>query len=173
MKKLTPFNLQHWIDEHRSLLKPPVNNKVIWTDSDYIVMVIGGPNQRTDFHVNEGEELFYQLEGDIILRIMDQGKPRDIPIKQGEMLMLPGLVPHSPQRFAGTVGLVVELKRKPEQKDGFQWYCPACNAKIYEEFFPVSRIEVQLSEVFQRFYSDPQKHNCQKCGQIFPVPKKD
>src|SRR5262245_34540926 len=102
MSRLAPFHLQRWIDDNRHLLKPPVGNKMLW-NGDFMVMVVGGPNQRADFHVNPGEELFYQLEGDIVLRIMEDGKPQDIPIKQGELFLLPAGIPHSPQRPAGTV----------------------------------------------------------------------
>ena len=107
---LLPINFQKWIDEHRHLLKPPVGNQVVYKDTDFIIMVVGGPNTRKDYHVNEGEEFFYQLEGDMVLRIREKGKPKDIPINEGEILLLPPNIPHSPQRFNNTVGLVVEKK---------------------------------------------------------------
>ena len=104
-----PFNFNAWIDEHRHLLKPPVGNKVVYVENDdFIVMVVGGPNSRKDYHYNEGEELFYQVEGDIVLKIIEDGKPVDIEIKEGEMFLLPARVPHSPQRSAGSIGLVIE-----------------------------------------------------------------
>src|SRR5262245_56404847 len=107
MAQLAPFNRQGWIEEHRHLLKPPVGNACIW-NSNFLVMVVGGPNQRTDYHINPGEELFYQVEGDIVLKVMDDGKPRDIPIKQGEIFLLPAKLPHSHQQRPNTMGLVVE-----------------------------------------------------------------
>ncbi len=110
MALMPPFNFKKWIDEHRHLLKPPVGNQMVWQDRDFIVMVVGGPNSRTDFHIDESEEFFYQLEGDINLRIIEDGKPRDMPIREGDIFLLPPKVPHSPQRPAGTVGLVIERK---------------------------------------------------------------
>ena len=108
MSVLPPINLNAWVAEHRHLLKPPVGNAAIW-DGDFLVMVVGGPNQRADYHVNPGGELFFQIEGDIVLKIIEDGRPRDVPIRQGELFLLPAGVPHSPQRPAGTVGLVVEV----------------------------------------------------------------
>ena len=103
-----PFNLQNWIKENRDLLKPPVGNKNLYKDAgDYIVMIVGGPNARKDYHYNETEELFYQLEGDILVKIQENGKAVDVPIKAGEMFLLPAKVPHSPIRSEGSVGLVI------------------------------------------------------------------
>ncbi|MGB3466579.1 MAG: 3-hydroxyanthranilate 3,4-dioxygenase, partial [Cyclobacteriaceae bacterium] len=123
MKIRRPFNLQKWIDENRDILKPPVGNKNLYKDAgDYIVMIVGGPNARKDFHYNESEELFYQLEGDILVKIQDDGEVVDIPIKQGEMFLLPAKVPHSPIRSENSVGLVIELKRASNFTDGLMWY---------------------------------------------------
>src|SRR5438132_11367432 len=108
MSRLTPFNLRAWVAEHRHLLKPPVGNQPIWSDGQFLVMVVGGPNARTDYHVNPGEELFFQIEGDIVLKVIEDGKPRDISLKEGDIFLLPASMPHSPQRPANTVGLVVE-----------------------------------------------------------------
>ena len=164
MGRLTPINFKKWIDEHRHLLKPPVGNQMVWQDRDFIVMVVGGPNSRTDFHIDESEEFFYQVEGDITLRVMEDGKPQDIPIREGEIFLLPPNVPHSPQRPAGTVGLVIERKRKPEELDGFAWFCPQCDSKLYEEFLHVSNIVTQLPPVFDRFYGNAEHCTCKKCG---------
>lgn len=113
-----PFSFQKWIDENRHLLKPPVGNRQVYVgNDDFIVMVVGGPNRRKDFHYNETEEFFYQLEGDITLRIVENGKIRDIEIKEGEIFLLPAKIPHSPQRPANTVGLVMELNRNHGEKD--------------------------------------------------------
>ena len=116
-----PINLQAWIDEHRHQLKPPVGNKCI-VDGDYIVMVVGGPNARTDYHYEDGPEWFYQLEGEMVLRIQENGKPRDIPIKAGETFYLPPRIPHSPQRMPGSIGLVIERKRLPHEDDALMWF---------------------------------------------------
>ncbi|EAU65222.1 3-hydroxyanthranilate 3,4-dioxygenase [Stigmatella aurantiaca DW4/3-1] len=127
-------------------------------------MVVGGPNARTDFHINEGEEFFYQVEGDINLRIMEDGKSQDIPIHEGEIFLLPPKVPHSPQRPAGTVGLVLERRRRPEELDGFAWFCPRCDSKLYEETLHVTNLVTQLPPVFDRFFGTPANCTCKQCG---------
>ncbi len=157
------FNFKKWIDENRHLLKPPVGNKCIWPQRDFIVMVVGGPNERTDFHVNAGEEFYHQLEGNMILKIKDpEGKITDIPIREGDIYLLPGNTPHSPQRPAGSVGLVVERKRRETELDGLQWYCESCGHKLYEEFFKLENIETQFQAVFNRYY-DSDHTICKKC----------
>ena len=167
---LTPaFNLHEWIDQHRHLLKPPVGNKCI-VDADYIVMIVGGPNQRSDYHFEDGPEFFYQIEGEMVLRIQEHGKPRDIPIKAGEMFYLPPRVPHSPQRSAGGVGLVIERKRLAHEKDGLMWFCDQCNHKLYEEFFALENIETQFGAVFERFYRSRELRTCGACGHLNPAP---
>ena len=163
------FNLQAWVDEHRHLLQPPVGNKCV-VDGDFIVMIVGGPNARTDYHVEEGPEFFYQLEGEMVLRIQEDGAVRDIPIKAGEMFYLPPRVPHSPQRSAGGVGLVIERKRLPHERDGLLWFCERCNQKLYEEFFALQHIESQFLAVFDRFYQSPARRTCGSCGHLNPAP---
>jgi 3-hydroxyanthranilate 3,4-dioxygenase len=168
----SPFNLNAWIEEHRHLLKPPVGNQQIYKgNGDYIVMVVGGPNSRKDYHYNEGEELFYQLEGNIIVRIQEDGKPRDISIKAGDMFLLPAKVPHSPQRPAGSVGLVIERYRKPEENDGFQWYCENCNNLLYEEYFDLKDIVTQFPGIMKNFYNSEERRCCKKCGAKMDAPK--
>jgi 3-hydroxyanthranilate 3,4-dioxygenase len=167
----SPLNFQKWIDEHRDLFRPPVGNKMVWEDADTIVMVVGS-NTRKDYHVNEGEEFFYQVEGDIVLKVQEGGKIVDIPIRQGEIFLLPARVPHSPRRPENTVGLVIEKKREPGQMDGFQWYCENCGEKMHEEFAHITNIVAQLPPIFQRFYGDEAKRVCKKCGTRFSDPKK-
>lgn len=164
MKALTAFNLQRWIDEHRHLLKPPVGNKCLFRDSEFIIMVVGGPNSRKDFHVDPGEEFFFQLEGDMLLRTVQDGRVVDVPIRQGEVLLLPPGVPHSPQRFPNTVGLVVERERRPGELDAFQWYCERCDALLYAESLQLTDIETQFPPLFERFYADPAHLECRRCG---------
>lgn len=166
-----PINLQAWIDAHRHELKPPVGNKCI-VDGDFIVMVVGGPNARTDYHWDEGPEWFHQLEGEMVLRIQEAGAPRDIPIKAGETFFLPPQVPHSPQRMAGGIGLVIERRRLPHELDGLQWYCERCNEKLYEEFFPLKNIETDFPEVFERFYRSHDHRTCKACSHFNPAPAK-
>ena len=172
MPLLPPINFTRWIDEHRHLLKPPVGNAVVYEDTEFIIMVVGGPNARKDFHYNEGEEFFYQLEGDITLRIVEDEQLRDIPIRQGEIFLLPPKIPHSPQRGANTVGLVIERKRREGEKDGFLWFCEACDNKLHEEYLYLTDIVTQLPIVFQRFYGDLERRTCDVCGSIMEPPKK-
>jgi 3-hydroxyanthranilate 3,4-dioxygenase len=160
-----PFNLNKWIEDNRDLLKPPVGNKNLYTESgDYIVMIVGGPNARKDYHYNESEELFYQIEGDILVKIQEDGKAVDVPIKQGEMFLLPAKVPHSPIRPEGTVGLVIELKRYENLTDGLMWFCEKCNNKLHESYFHLDNIEKDFLPRFKAFYSSDELRTCSACG---------
>jgi 3-hydroxyanthranilate 3,4-dioxygenase len=159
------FNFKEWINTHRDKLKPPVGNVQIWEDREFMVTVVGGPNSRQDYHINEGEEFFFQLEGDVYLKIIDEeGNFKNLPIKEGEIFLLPPNVPHSPQRPAGTVGLVIERKRLAHELDGLVWYCQNCNEKLYEEFFHLKDITKDLQPVFQKFFSTDEFCVCKKCG---------
>lgn len=172
MAVAAPFNFKKWIDENRHLLKPPVGNQQVYKDNkDFIVMVVGGPNSRKDYHYNEGEEFFYQLEGDVQVKIIEDGKPRTIDIKEGDIFLLPGGVPHSPQRPANTVGLVMERYRQEGEKDGFIWLCENCDNKLYEEYFEMTDIVKQLPEVMKNFYGDIDKRTCKKCGTVMDPPQ--
>jgi 3-hydroxyanthranilate 3,4-dioxygenase len=170
MSLRAPFNFRGWIDEHRHLLKPPVGNKMVFRDSEFIIMVVGGPNSRSDFHVDPGEEFFYQLEGDMTLRTVQDGKLVDVPIREGEIFLLPPLLPHSPQRLADTVGLVIERQRRAGERDGLQWYCESCNHLLYEEYFELSNIETQFPPVFDRYFGSLQHRSCRHCGTVAPLP---
>lgn len=162
-----PFNLHQWINDNRDLLKPPVGNKNLYLNSgDYIVMVVGGPNSRKDYHYNETEELFYQLEGDIIVKIQDEGKAVEIPVKEGEIFLLPAKVPHSPIRPAGSVGLVIERKRKATDKDGLMWFSDTANHLLYEEYFHLTNIEKDFLPVFKRFYTNKKLRTCPVTGEV-------
>jgi 3-hydroxyanthranilate 3,4-dioxygenase len=173
-RPLQAFNFRRWIDEHRHLLKPPVGNKLVFRDTEFIIMVVGGPNSRSDFHVDPAEEFFYQLEGDMVLRTVQQGPQgpyrMDIDIRAGDILLLPPGVPHSPQRGANGVGLVIERQRRPGERDGLQWYCEACHALLYQEFFQLTNIETQFPPVFARFYDSLEHRTCRTCGVVAPVP---
>lgn len=165
------FNLKKWIEENRHLLKPPVGNQQIYKDNkDFIVMVVGGPNARKDYHYNEGEEFFYQVEGDVIIKIIDEGRPVDIYLKEGDIFLLPARTPHSPQRGANTVGIVIERYRKPGEKDGFLWFCEKCNHKLYEEYIDLTDIVKQLPIVMNNFYNSVEKRTCKKCGYVMEKP---
>ena len=163
-----PFNLQKWIDDNRDLLKPPVGNKNLYVDAgDYIVMIVGGPNARKDYHYYETEELFYQLEGDINVRIQEDGKALDVPISAGEMFLLPAKVPHSPGRSEGSVGLVIERVRKgTDMKDGLMWFCDECNNKLHETYFPLTNIEKDFLPRFKEFYGSEELRTCSNCGHV-------
>jgi len=163
-----PFNLQSWIEENRHLLKPPVGNKQIYIDNeDFIVMIVGGPNGRKDYHWEEGEELFYQLEGDIQVKIILQdGKPETIDIREGEMFLLPPRIPHSPQRPAGTVGLVLERRRHAGEIDKLLWFCDNCGAKLYEAGFPLKDIGTQIKQAIGEFMENEDARTCKQCGTV-------
>jgi 3-hydroxyanthranilate 3,4-dioxygenase len=166
MDLLPPFNLQEWIADHRHLLKPPVANREIYAGSEFIVMIVGGPNKRSDFHVDAGPELFYQIEGDMLLRTVQDGRFVDIAINAGEMFLLPPLVPHSPQRFANTIGLVVERQRRADELDGFQWYCSECGNMLHERFLHVANIVDDLPPVLREFSDSIQLRTCRNCGHL-------
>jgi 3-hydroxyanthranilate 3,4-dioxygenase len=167
-----PFNFKKWIDEHRHLLKPPVGNKQVYKNSDFIIMVVGGPNARKDYHFNETEEFFYQLEGDILVIIQEEGKAVEVPINEGDIFLLPARVPHSPIRPANSVGLVIEMKRKPGEKDGLMWFCDQCNHKLYEDYFVLNSIENDFLPVFKKFYGSQELRTCDNCGDVMHVDER-
>jgi 3-hydroxyanthranilate 3,4-dioxygenase len=166
MKLPDIITLQEWIAANRHLLKPPVGNKVIY-DDDFIVMVVGGPNQRNDFHRDEGAELFYQLEGEMRLDIVQDGERQSIPLLAGEMFLLPPRVPHSPQRMANSIGLVVERQRQAHEQDGLMWFCPNCQHLLFAEYFHLENIETQFPPVFERFNASDR--HCPQCGTEHPL----
>jgi 3-hydroxyanthranilate 3,4-dioxygenase len=163
-----PFNLHAWIEKNRHLLKPPVGNKNLYpAGEDYIVMVVGGPNARKDYHYNETEELFYQIEGNITVRIQENGKPRDIHLGPGDMFLLPPKVPHSPMRSEGSVGLVIERVRKGKNfQDGLMWFCDKCNNKLHDTYFELSNIENDFLPRFRHYYGSEELRTCNSCGQV-------
>ena len=175
MPVLAPFNLKQWINEHRDLLKPPVGNQTVYKDAqNFIVMVVGGPNARKDYHYNESEELYYQVEGNIVLKIIDNGVPRDIAINEGDMFLLPPQTHHSPQRGPNTVGLVIEKVREEEddEKDAFMWFCENCGNKLYEESLFVKDIVKQLPPLMDRFWGNIELRTCKNCGVVMEPPVK-
>lgn len=168
---LKPFNLHHWIEQNRDKLKPPVGNAQVWEDGEFMVTVVGGPNQRRDYHDDPTEEFFYQLEGDIVLRLMPEaGKPPvDVPIRQGEVFLLPKHVRHSPQRGAGTVGLVIEMPRPEGELDAFEWYCPNCNQLVHRAELRLKSIVRDLPPIFERFNNNEEIRRCKNCGTVHPA----
>ena len=162
-----PFNIQKWVEEHRHELKPPVANRNLYHEAeDFIVMVVAGPNARKDYHYNETEEWFFQLEGDINVRRQEDGLAVDIPIRAGEIFLLPAKTPHSPMRPAGTIGLVIEAKRKPEDMDGLMWFCEHCNTKLHDSYFHLENIEKDFLPRFKEYYNSVEKRTCPHCGNV-------
>jgi 3-hydroxyanthranilate 3,4-dioxygenase len=172
MKPLQPFNFHQWLDDHRHLLKPPVGNKLVFEQSEFIIMVVGGPNSRKDYHDDPGEEFFYQLEGDMLLKTIQDGRPVDITIREGDFFLLPAHVHHSPQRFPNTIGLVIERQRRPGERDGLLWYCEKCQHPLYSEYFELKNIETELPPVFERFYASLEHRTCRQCGTVLEPPPK-
>ena len=169
----SPFNLKEWINNNRHLLKPPVGNKNLYVDAgDFIVMVVAGPNARKDYHYNETEELFYQIEGDILVKTQQSGKMVEIPIKEGEMFLLPAKIPHSPIRQSGSIGLVIERKREVHHKDGLMWFSEKENALLYEEYFHLTNIEKDFFPIFKKFYGSKDLRTCPVSGEVMEVDKR-
>ena len=167
---LRAIDFRGWIDEHRHLLKPPVGNQLIWEDGELMAFVIGGPNIRTDYHDDPVDEFFHQIEGDIVLRVIDEeGRPPvDIPIREGEVFFLPAHTRHSPQRPAETIGLVIEPARPPGEPDGFEWYCPSCYRLVHRGELILESIVDDLPPVFEAFYSSVEARTCPNCGHLHP-----
>lgn len=163
-----PFNLNKWIEENRHLLKPPVANKSLYPEgSDYIVMIVGGPNARKDYHYNETEELFYQLEGEALIKIQVDGKCVEVPLKAGDMYLHPAGIPHSPARMAGGIGLVIERVRAGKGfKDGLLWFCDKCNHKLHEVYFELHDIENAFQPHFREYYANEDLRTCKNCGHV-------
>ena len=170
MPILRPINFKKWIDDNRHLLKPPVNNKVVYEDTEFIVMVVGGPNARKDYHYNESEEFFYQLEGNIQVQVQEEGKAVTVDIKEGEIFLLPPRVPHNPMRGANTIGLVMERKRRDNEQDGLMWFCEKCNEPLYDKKFKLTNIMTQFQETFAYFYGNENLRTCKKCGHMMEPP---
>ena len=174
MSVMMPFNFNQWIEDNKDKLKPPIANKNMYPlGKDFIVMVVGGPNARKDYHFNETEELFYQLKGNIQVTIQQDGKAVKVPIKEGEMFLLPANIPHSPNRDEGSIGLVIERVRKgTDFKDGLMWFCDNCNHKLFEERFTLNDIEKDFLDVFKKYFNSEEHRTCDNCGTIMETDPK-
>lgn len=164
------FNFEQWIDNNQQFLQPPVANRHLFDETtDMVVMVIGGPNQRTDFHDDPVGEFFYQIRGSMTLKIIEDAKPVDVRISAGEVFYLPPHVRHSPQRpEPGSVGLVVEGNRQATERDGFEWYCFACNERVHRVELVIKDIVKDLPPLFEAFYNDEGARRCDGCGELHP-----
>ena len=170
MAQLAAFSLKGWIDANRHRLKPPVGNALVFQDTDFQVMVVGGPNCRNDFHLDPFEEMFYQLEGDIVVRVIEAGGPRDVLVREGEIFLLRPNVPHSPQRGPDTVGLVIERSRPPEVLDRFRWYCDHCGEVLHEATMHVRDLGTELKPALEKVTRDETLRTCGRCGAVSPPP---
>jgi 3-hydroxyanthranilate 3,4-dioxygenase len=169
-----PFNLTQWIAENRELLKPPIGNKNLYVEADdYIVMIVAGPNARKDYHYNETEELFYQIEGNITVVIQEDGQRKDMKLGPGDMYLHPAKVPHSPVRSAGSIGLVIERKRAGQGfTDGLMWFCDQCNAPLHAAYFELKDIEKDFLPHFKTYYNSEELRRCKSCGHTMETDPK-
>lgn len=171
MSRLASFNLMQWIEDNRELLKPPILNRPVWRDTDFIVMILPGPIVRADYHVNPYEEFFFQLRGNMTLKVVEDGALSDVPIREGGVLLLPPGVPHSPQRpEPGSIGLVVERARPEGVLDGFEWYCGRCATRIHRGELHVRDIATDQPRLFEEYYGAVADGVCPDCGE--PNPKR-
>ena len=168
MRPLIAFDLWEWIAQHREAFEPPVGNKVVWEDSQFTAMIIRGPNARRDFHVDPSDEIFYMLKGDMVLEYIDGGRRHRQTIREGELLLVPALTPHSPHRPADTWGLVVEIKRRPDQTESLQWFCERCDAELHAVTMHVADIERELKAAIEHFDASVALRTCPKCGHVQP-----
>ena len=143
--------LSSFVEHNRPFLQPPVSNRMLYNGKNLKVMIVGGPNERDDFHVQAGEEFFYQITGTMNLDVMQEGKRTRLSIPEGHMFVLPSHVPHSPQRYAHSIGLVVERARNSDELDELRWYWPESNATLYTETFFCTDLGTQIKSVIERF----------------------
>jgi 3-hydroxyanthranilate 3,4-dioxygenase len=170
-KALPPINLTKWVEANKHLMKPPVSNKYLYDGEDFFVMLINGPNARNDFHQTSSEEFFHQLQGDIVVRIVEDGKIKDVPVRQGETFFIPGNVPHSPTRPPNTLGLVVERRRPPGELEHLQFYCDNCHALVEDIEFDCKDIVVHFKQAMEDFWADPKRSTCRNCGTRVTKPQ--
>jgi 3-hydroxyanthranilate 3,4-dioxygenase len=164
-----PLNLLKFIEDHKDELKPPVNNKLIWKDAELMVMLLGGPNKRRDFHVDPSEELFYQIKGSCYVEVINsEGKREVVEVKEGEMFLLPADVPHSPHRVADTIGLVIERNRAEGELEDFVWFCDQCDHEMHKVTIQLTNIELQVKEAIAGFNGSEELRTCNNCGNVMP-----
>jgi 3-hydroxyanthranilate 3,4-dioxygenase len=172
-RTLPPMNLKQWVEEHKDELKPPVGNKYLYRGEDFFIMVVGGPNARNDFHVTASEEFFYQVKGDIVVRIREDDKIIDYTVKEGETFFIPPHVPHSPQRGPGTIGVVVERNRPPGELEHLQFYCEGCGDLVHDLEFDLKDIVVHFRQMMEEFWANDEQRTCGNCGKMVERPEYD
>jgi 3-hydroxyanthranilate 3,4-dioxygenase len=172
MGRMSAFNIAAWLAENKEQLRPPVGNKLLYT-GEFKVMLVAGPNSRTDYHVEAGEEWFYQLEGAMVLRVVDDGNFYDVHIGPGDTFCLPARVPHSPQRFPGSVGIVVERERRDGERDALQWYCQVetCRQLLFRKEFLCRDLSLDLVPIINEYFADICNRTCTRCGFIETPPE--
>jgi 3-hydroxyanthranilate 3,4-dioxygenase len=168
VEPLVARDLWAWIEQNRDAFEPPVGNKVLWDDSQFTAMIIRGPNARRDFHVDPSDEIFYMLKGDMVLEYIADGRRHQRVIREGETMLVPARVPHSPHRPAGTWGLVIEIKRRPDQTESLLWFCERCDAPLHEVTMHVADIETELRQAIERFDASLELRRCRRCGHVQP-----
>ncbi|MBF8184504.1 3-hydroxyanthranilate 3,4-dioxygenase [Nonomuraea sp. K274] len=145
--------------------------KSLYPDSQYEVVLVRGPNQRNDFHVEPYDELFIQLEGTIRVDTREEGAgPHRQLVRAGELYVVPAGVAHSPLRPAGTWGLVVEIRRKPGDVEHVEWYCDRCDALIERVSMESSEMIASLGPLLDEFQASEKRRTCRKCGSVLPQP---
>jgi 3-hydroxyanthranilate 3,4-dioxygenase len=167
---LPPINFPKWIEDNKHLLKPPVGVKQIWNDTDFIVSVVGAPNQRTDFHDDPYEEYFWQFKGDAHLIVHDRGKFDRVDLTEGSMFLLPPHMRHSPQRpQEGSLCLLIERMRPKDVLDAFEWYCAQCANRVIRIEMHTANLADDLPKAFERFYTSSEAdRRCTQCGTVHP-----
>ncbi|XP_021362562.1 3-hydroxyanthranilate 3,4-dioxygenase-like [Mizuhopecten yessoensis] len=167
-------NTDKWIEENQKFFLPPVCNKMMHNEGQMKLFYVGGPNQRKDYHIEEGEELFYMIKGDMCLKVVEQNQHKDVHIKEGEIFLLPARVAHSPQRQANTIGMVIERDRAETEKDGLRYYIEENGAStlttLYEEWFHCEDLGSQLGPIIKRYFASEQHKTGQPVGTIEKPP---
>jgi 3-hydroxyanthranilate 3,4-dioxygenase len=172
MRRMSAFNVAAWLAANKEQLRPPVSNKLIYA-GEFKVMVVAGPNVRTDYHVEAGEEWFYQLEGAMVLRVVDNGTFYDVHIGPGDTFCLPACVPHSPQRAPGSIGIVIERERRDGERDALLWYCQVetCRQLLFRKEFLCRDLGTDLLPIIHEYFADVRNRTCTKCGFVEMPPE--
>ena len=163
------IHLMQWIEANAQAFLPPVANKEVFPESEFIFQIIRGPNARNDFHIDPGDEIFYQLAGDITVQIMDDGTRRDVAVREGEVFLCRAGTPHCPVRPPATWGLVIERKRKADENESFLWFCEKCDEKVLSHTIPQGDFTQQVLMMYEAFNADEKRRTCQSCGYVFPA----